>query len=169
MSVATDIQDLEVIHKPKAGRKGDGGTYLVIADDSDEFKVALEYACRRAATRRAHVGILRILEDEEFQHWGAVEEKMRKEQRLQAETYLWSVAAIANSYDGVIPSLYFAEGEAGEALIRTVEADPHIVQLILGGTGGGHPGPLVHFCMSKGLDLLKVPVVVVPPRLREEP
>ncbi len=166
MTTNHDIKDLDIL-PPKQGRKGDGGAYLVVADDSDEFKVALRYACDAAKTRRAHVGILRILDDGEFQHWGAVEDKIKKELRLQAETYVWSVASMANAHHGTMPSFYFAEGEAGEALIRTIENDHYIVQLVLGGSSGGHPGPLVSFCMGKGLDQLKVPVVVVPGHLKD--
>jgi len=163
----TKVIDAEIIPK-KAARKGDGGTYLVVADDSDEFKVALKYASQIAKNHRAHLGILRIIEDQDFQHWGGVEKKMKKEMREQGEKYLWSVAKTANEFNGLIPSLYFAEGEPGEALLKVIEADDHIVQLVLGGAADHHnPGHLVNFCMGKGLSRLNVPVVVVPGHLKE--
>lgn len=151
-------------HKPT--RKGDGGTYLVVADDSDEFRAALQYACTQAKNHRAKLGILRIIEDQDFQHWAGVEEKMKKELRQQGEQYLWAVAKSANDQNGIIPSLYFADGDKGEALIRTIDGDDFIVQLILGGGTGSAPGPLVSFCIGKGLSRMKVPVVVVPGNLQ---
>ena len=164
--MSQNIIDAQIInHKPT--RKGDGGTYLVVADDTAEFKAALHYACSLAKMHRARLGILHIIEDQDFQHWGAVEQKMKKELREQGERYLWTVAKSANDQNGTIPSLYFAEGDTGEAVIRTIDGDDHIVQLILGGGVDHAPGPLVSFCIGKGLGRMKVPVVVVPGNIKE--
>lgn len=160
------VIDAEIVSS-KAGRKGDGGTYLVVADDTDEFRTALHYACVHARHNRARLGILHISQVEDFQHWGSVEERMKRELRDQSEKYLWTVAKTANEINGTIPSLYIAEGDAGEALIKTIDADTHIVKLILGGRSGNAPGPLVSFCIGKGLERLHVPVVVVPSHLKE--
>lgn len=151
----------------KAGRRGDGGTYLVVADDSEEFKAALRYACVNARAHRARLGILRIIEDQDFQDWGSVEERMKRELREEAEKYLWTVAKSANDVNGIIPSLYIAQGAAGEALLKTIDGDGHITQLILGGGPDHSPGPLVSFCVTKGLSRLRVPLVVVPGHLKE--
>lgn len=166
MTSETNIIDAEIIEK-KPARRGDGGTYLVVADDSDEFKSALQYACRTVKNHRAHLGILLIIEDQDFQQWGAVEEKMKKEMREAGEKYLWTIAKTANDAGGIIPSLYFSEGDPGEALVKTIDADDNIVQLILGGAEGHSPGPLVSFCTGKGLNRLKVPVVVVPKEIKD--
>lgn len=162
-----NIIDAEFTQSRK-GRKGDGGTYLVVADDTEEFKSALHYACVTAKNHRAKLGILHVVEDQDFQHWGAVEERMKKELREQSEKYLWNVAKMANDLNGTIPSLYIAEGERGQALLKVIEADSHIIQLVLGGGVEHHsPGPLVTFCTGKGLADLRVPVVVVPGHLKE--
>lgn len=160
------ILDVEPVSK-KQGRKGDGGTYLVVADDSEEFRSALNYACVHARHNRARLGILYIIDDQDFQHWGSVEERMKRELREQSEKYLWSVAKMANEINGIIPSLYIGEGDRGEALLKAIASDTHIVKLILGGKSGSSPGPLVSFCIGKGLDRLHVPVVVVPSHLKE--
>lgn len=161
------IIDAEIVPK-KDGRRGDGGTYLVVADDTEEFRSALHLACVRARQNRAHVGILHILDNQDFQHWGAVEERMKRELREQSEQYLWTVAKMANDFNGTIPSLYVAEGDPGEAVLKLIAEDDKIVTLILGGkTDGGSPGPLVSFCIGKGLARLHVPVLVVPSHLKE--
>ncbi len=166
MSQDTKSMDAEFT-APKQGRRGDGGTYLVVADDTDEFKTALRYACFAARSHRGRLGILHITENQDFQHWGAVEERIKKELREQSEKYLWTVAKTANDLNGTIPSLYIAQGEPGEALMATIDNDNHIVQLILGGKSDHSPGPLVTFCIGKGLSRLKVPVVVVPAHIKE--
>lgn len=150
-------------------RSGDGGTYLVVADDSDEFKTALKFACKAARDFRAHIGILHIIEDQDFQDWGAVESRMKKELREAAEKYLWTVAKMVNDIGGMIPSIYIAEGDPGEAVIKIIDEDEHVIRLILGGRTEGTPGPLVSFCVGKGLARLKVPVVIVPGNLKDNP
>ncbi len=161
-----NAKDIESLTIPK-GRKGDGGTYLIVADDTDEFKSALMYGIHLAKCHRAHLGILKIIEDQDFQHWGAVEEKVKKELRDQGETYIWEIAGIVNENGGIVPSLYFAEGDVGEALVKTIDQDKNIIQLILGADKGGKHGPLVSFCTGKGLDRLRVPVVLVPEHLKD--
>ncbi len=148
-------------------RKGDGGTYLVVADDTDEFRAALRYACASARVHRARVGILMILDNQDFQHWGAVEEKVKKELREEGEKYLWTVAKTANDFNGTIPSLYFAEGEGGVAVIKTIDEDEHIIKLVVGNRAGAGPGPLISYCLGKGLEHMRVPLVVVPAHLKE--
>lgn len=160
------IIDLDVIEQ-KPLRKGDGGTFLVVADDSEEFNVALKFACHLVKNHRAKLGILRIIEDQDFQHWGAVEQKMKRELREAGEKYLWSVAKTANDFNGTIPSLYFAEGDPGEALLQTIDGDDHIVRLVLGAGTGHTPGHLINFCMGKGMSRMRVPVLVVPSHLKD--
>lgn len=162
------VIDLDVIEDKPNQRRGDGGTYLVMADDSEEFKLALRYACRMARNHRAHVGILYVIENEDFQQWNTVEAMMKKELREQAEKYIWGVAKNVNDTNGMTPSLYIAEGDRQEALINTIEKDPKVVQLILGGHAeGGNPGPLVAYIMGKGLSRLRVPVVLIPGHLKD--
>ncbi len=162
------VIDAEFKPVKENGRRGDGGTYLVVADNSDEFAVALKYACFIARKNRAHVGILCIIENEDFQQWGAVEHRMMKELRLEAEKYIWGAAKTAHDYHGTIPSLYFAEGNKHDELVKTIDENPGIVQLILGG-GADHSnrGPLISYFLGKGLSRLRVPVVIVPSHIEE--
>ena len=69
------VRDVEYGDMPegRAGRRGDGGVYLVVADETDEFGVALRYAARMARANRGHLGILSILNIEDVQEWEKVE------------------------------------------------------------------------------------------------
>ncbi len=147
----------------KRGRRGDGGVYLVVADGSEEFETALRYAARKAETGRAHVGILQIINVDDFQHWSKVEAIMRKELRTEAEKQVWASAKKVNDLNGMYPVLYIAEGGRTDTIVNVINEDYHIRMLILGGgTSAAGPGPLVQHFTGKGLGKLRVPVLVVP-------
>lgn len=168
MNQTPPIIDIEPEAAKKGGREGDGKTYLVVADDSAEFAVALQYGCAAAQRNRGHVGILYVVDNEDFQQWGMVEARILKEKRLEAEKYIWNVAKTAHEYNNSVPSIYFAEGDRGESVMRTIEENPDIVQLILGGSAEhSHAGPLISWCLSKGMSRLRVPLVVVPGPAKE--
>lgn len=159
-----DMTDADTIDTPRKQRRGDGGIYLVVADDTEEFRIALRYAARRAQTHRAHVGILHVVSIDEFQHWGNVEAKMRQELRGQAEKYIWSIAKDVYELNGMIPALYIREGDRQDALIETLNEDMTIRVVMLGVASSG-PSLLVNYCTGKGLSRLRVPVVLVPGHL----
>lgn len=148
------------------GRRGDGGTYLVVADDSDEFTVALRYAARAAQARRAHVGIIHVIDMDDFQQWSGIEARMLAELRQQAEQYIWTAAKTINDMTGQLPSLYIAEGKRPAALAKIIADDDEIVTLVLGASGSNDP--LVHYFTGKGVAHLNVPVLVVPGHLPPE-
>lgn len=150
----------------RSGRRRDGGVYLVVADESDEFNIALRYAARRAEANRAHVGILHVLSVDDFQHWGNVEEMMRKEMREKAEKFIWAVAQKVNELNETIPLLYIREGARKDVIVDVINEDTNIKMLVLGGgTSAKGPGALVSHFVGKGLGRLRVPVVVVPGHL----
>ena len=140
-----------------------GGTYLVVADESEEFQIALRYATRMANANKCRLGIVYIMESQGFTHWGNVEKRILDEQRQQAESVLNEACFEVRERGGEIPALYLEEGGRIEALTRAIENDSGISMLILGGgTQGSGPGPLVSHFTGKGLARLRVPVLVVP-------
>lgn len=144
-------------------RRGDGGVYLVITDDTEEFGLALRYAARRAETSRAHVGILHTLSIDDFQHWGNVEEMMRKELRAESEKIIWNAAKKVNDLNSTRPVLYMREGSRIDSIIDLINEDEHIRMLVLAASAGGKgPGPLVSHFTGKGLSRLRVPITIVP-------
>lgn len=155
--------DLEEVPDARINRRSDGGTYLVVVDESSEFQVALRYAARRAQAHRAHLGILQIVNIEAFTEWSNVEERMRREMRGEAEKFIWNIAKNINELNELRPCLYVAEGARNDTIIDIINEDMNIKSLILaGGTQGSSPGPLVNYFTGKGLSRLRVPVVVVP-------
>ncbi len=140
-----------------------GGTYLIVADESEEFSVALKYATQMANRNKCRVGVLRVLETQDFMHWGNVEKRMRNEQREQAEKMLNRACFLIHEFGGKLPTVYMEKGPRIDALTRAIEGDSSISMLILAGrTHGTSPGPLVSHFTGKGLGRLRVPVLVVP-------
>ena len=60
-------------------------TYLVVVDDSDEARVALRFAARRAAKTKGRVEVLGIVEPQDFVQFGGVQAAIEEEQRLRIQ------------------------------------------------------------------------------------
>lgn len=164
------IHDADIIDPPSpAGRRGDGGTYLIVADESDEFLVGLRYAARLARANRGHLCIVYAINIDDFQHWNNIESRMRREMREQAEKFVWTMARRVNDLNGMIPGLAIIEGPPHESLVDLINQDETIKMLVLGGgTQIGGPGPLVTYFTGKGLARLRIPVLVVPGHLEPQ-
>ena len=145
-------------------RAGDGGIYLVISDDSAEFQTALRYALKMAQARRGHVAVARIIETQDFTHWGGVEARVAREQRREAEEKLWEIGRYACQLTDSIPGLYIHEGETIDVITNILEEDPNISMLVLGASESGHDRLITHFA-AKHSSKLRVPVLIVPGHL----
>ena len=150
-------------------REGDGGTYLVIADGTPEFQVALDYAVHMAALRRGHVAMARIIEPALFVEWQGVESAAREEARAKAEAELEALAGKVRTETGVTPSLIIREGDRHDEIVAIAKGNPALVAIVLGASiQKGSPGPLVSYFTAKGLTQITVPVIIVPGHLKPE-
>ena len=68
--------------------------FLVVVDDSQEMQKALRLAGLRARRTDGRVGLLRVVEPADFQHWATVGNLMREEARSEAERLLQQAAAV---------------------------------------------------------------------------
>lgn len=144
-------------------------SYLVVADESDEFRAALYYALNLAQLNQGHVSIAHIQNLQDFMHWGNVENMVRGEMRKKSEELLWTIASECNTYNNHIPSLYSREGHAVDVITDILDEDPRISALVLAAsTKSSNPGPLVKHFASKVVAQLKVPLIVVPGDLSKE-
>jgi nucleotide-binding universal stress UspA family protein len=140
--------------------------FLVVVDATEEMSVALRFAARRAANTGGRVAMLYVMEPADFQHWMAVEEKMRAERREEAEHTLQDLAAKVNDLIGEMPIMYLREGKAADLIADLIEEEPDISILVLGaGTGKKGPGPLVSSLAGKLSGRFPIPITVVPGNL----
>jgi nucleotide-binding universal stress UspA family protein len=143
--------------------------FLVVVDETEELRVALRYASRRAKATGGRVALFYVIEPSGFGHWIAVEDLMEKEMRLQAEETLKKHSDTVMKMTGQIPALYIREGNRLDALLDLIDEEPTISILVLAaGTGKGGPGPLISALAGKLNKRLHIPLTIVPGDLRDE-
>jgi nucleotide-binding universal stress UspA family protein len=142
--------------------------FLVVVDESDELKVALRYAARRAQHTGGRVALLYVIEPTDLQHWGAVESLMKEERREEAEALLQKLSSEVTDIAGTMPVIYIREGRRRDELLALMEEEPSISILVLAaGSGVEGPGPLISALTGKLASKLRIPVTIVPGALND--
>ena len=151
--------------KPKDRQR----VFLVVVDETEEMRVALRYAARRAKATGGRVDLAHVMEPPEFQQWSAIGDLMKEEQREQAERLLQALSSKVFDMSGSFPGLHLLEGTRREEVVKLLQEDPGISILVLGaGTGPEGPGPLVSHLVGKMAGRLRVPITIVPGSLSDE-
>ena len=139
-------------------------TFMIIVDDSEEFKIALHYAAYRAKKTGANLAMLYVIEPENFQLSSSIEELMNREKREEAENALVKYSTqIKESYG--IPSIYYIEnGDRLDCLYKILEKDKSVSVLVLGASGDSSgPGPIISNLFERSdREFLTIPVTIVP-------
>ncbi|WP_448205273.1 universal stress protein [Azospirillum sp. sgz302134] len=155
--------------EPTAAAKPPVRIFLVVVDESPEHRVALRYACLRARKSGGKVALLTVIEPGEMQHWLAVENLIREEQRTEAEQKLQKLARDVNKLTGTLPALYVREGNRRDEVLALIEEEPSISILVLGaGIDPEGPGPLISYFTGRGLARLRIPLTIVPGGLGDD-
>lgn len=142
--------------------------FLVVVDESEELRVALRYAARRARHTGGRVALLYVIEPSDLQQWMAVESLMREEQREAAEALLHKLAEQVHDLAGTMPVVYIREGRRRDELLALIDEEPSISVLVLAAnTGAEGPGPLITAFTGKLMARLRVPVTIVPGTLTD--
>jgi nucleotide-binding universal stress UspA family protein len=142
--------------------------FLVVVDESEELKVALRYAARRAQHTGGRAALLYVIEPTDLQHWGAVESLMREEKREEAEALLQKLAAEVNGLAGTMPVIFIREGRRRDELLALIDEEPSISILVLAAsTNAEGPGPLIVALTGKYSAKLRIPITIVPGNLTE--
>ncbi|MCF8474384.1 MAG: universal stress protein [Emcibacter sp.] len=136
--------------------------FLVIADDTPEFKKVLRLASLRAKRVGGTLVLLRIIQPSEFQHWMSVQDIMEEEAMQEARIMLDHFVEEAFQLSGVECEKIIRNGKAGEAITQYIQEDKDIHLLVLGANVDGDPGPLVRAFREELLNVLHMPVLVVP-------
>ena len=105
--------------------------FLVVADDSSEFRAALHYAARRARSTGGRVALLKVLQPSTNDYFAGVREEIEAELRRDGEAMLNRLGAEAEERSGAKPEFLIEVGDTREALRRVVVADPDIKILVL--------------------------------------
>jgi nucleotide-binding universal stress UspA family protein len=139
--------------------------FLVVVDKTEECRVAVRFASRRARHTGGRVTLLCVVQPADFQQWRGVETIMRAEAREEAERQVYAAAKDVNELSGIICELVIAEGRTTEALPELIKSDRDISILVLAsGTAKEGPGPLVSM-FATGVQ--PIPVTIVPGNLSD--
>ena len=89
---------------------------MVCVDNTPESRVAVRFACAKAAKaqrRGGLVDLLHVIEPADFQGLGGVVEKIQADRHAEGETLLQDLAHEANFCEGIRPSLQLRQGVIG--------------------------------------------------------
>jgi nucleotide-binding universal stress UspA family protein len=139
--------------------------FLVVVDKTEECRVAVRFASRRAKHTGGRVTLLCVAQAADFQQWRGVESIMRAEAREETERQIYAAAKDVNELSGIISELVLAEGRSTEALLELIKSDKDISILVLASsTAKEGPGPLVTM-FATGIQA--IPVTIVPGNLTD--
>ncbi len=145
------------------------GVYLVVVDSTDEMPVAIEYACQFANAEGGYVAIINVMDRIQVESWLNIEERVRKEQREQAERMIWDAAGRVQDITGSVPIIYIEEGDRSDAILKTIDENEEIVALVLASSAhSSNAGPLITYFSGKGHSRLSIPLLVVPGHLAQD-
>ncbi|MET0155312.1 MAG: universal stress protein [Rickettsiales bacterium] len=143
---------------------------LVCVNKEHYSSVALKYACNMAKEHGYSLTVLHVSEPAAYKTLGAIEEKMLRESREEAQKLLEGLVDSVCAPRGVMPSLAFREGFIDEEILAAMRDDPNICMLILGSPTDGSGSkskvvpPLVGALGSK----TAVPLLIVPGNVETE-
>jgi len=143
-------------------------TYLVIIDDSEEARMALRFAARRAAKTNGRVEVLAVVEPQDFVQWGGVQAAFEEEQRLRIEGVVSAAVGEILDESGIQASVVVQQGEPVKTVRDYVGTRKEIAALVLGAAPSGHPGPLVANFTGNDAGQLPCPVMIIPGSLSAE-
>jgi nucleotide-binding universal stress UspA family protein len=143
--------------------------FLAVVDNTQECRVALRFAARRAQHTNGHVTLLYVVAPADFQQWAGVERVMRDEAYQEAERLLHDAAKIVNDIVGEMPELIVREGRLSEEVRNLIKEDPAISILVLASSVSKEgPGPLVSAVAGPAAAAYPIPVTIVPGTLSDE-
>lgn len=143
-------------------------TYLVVVDDSDEARVALRFAARRAAKTKGRIEVLGIVEPQDFVQFGGVQAAIEEEQRLRIQGVVSSAIGEILDESGVEANIIVQQGDPVRTVVDHVGERGEVAALVLGAAPSGNPGPLVVHFTGHDAGKLPCPVMIIPGSLSDE-
>ncbi|MES2147414.1 MAG: universal stress protein [Pseudomonadota bacterium] len=143
-------------------------TYLVVVDDSEESRVALRFAARRAAKTKGRIEIIGLVEPQDFVQWGGVQSAIEEEQRLRIAGVVSAAVGEILDEAGFEVNIIVQKGDAAKTLRDYIGAREDVSALVLGAAPSGNPGPLVASFCGNDSGTLPCPVMVIPGSLSDE-
>jgi len=138
---------------------------LVIADNSPEMKIALEYACARSKKTGRKIMIATFIEPLDVLTTKGVTEIMKNEAREEAEKLLQKTSSVVKDKTGEMPALAVREGDTIAELKKLIEEEININVLVLAAksdTKDKDSNSIINSLVSQEITNMRVPVMIVP-------
>ena len=144
---------------------------LVIADDTKEMHVALEYACARAKKTNRKIMIATFIEPLDVLTTQGVTEIMQNEAREEAEKRLKKTSTFVKEKTGLTPVLQLREGDIMSEIKTLIEEEKNINVLVIAANveeKNNDPGPIINSLFKKEFSNFRIPVMIVPGNFSNE-
>ncbi len=138
---------------------------LVIADNSPEMDIALEYACARSKKTTRKIIIATFIEPLDVLTTQGVTEIMKNEARDEAEKLLQKAANYVKEKTGEIPALALREGETISELKKLIDEEENINVLVLAANSdpkNKDSNSIINSLVSQEITNMRIPVMIVP-------
>ncbi len=138
---------------------------LVVADNSPEMKIALEYACARSKKTSRKIIIAAFIEPLDVLTTQGVTEIMKNEARDEKEKLLQKAANLVKEKTGEMPALALREGETIAELKKLIEEEKNINVLVLGANSDSKnkdSNAIINSLVSQEITNMRIPVMIVP-------
>lgn len=146
----------------------DERVYLVIMDETEESRMALRFAARRAARTSGRVHILALVPPQEFVPFGGIQATIEQEARDRAEVLVMSSAGSLVSAGAQMPVISVRQGEGTQVIRDYLREHPEVSALVLGAAAAGAPGPMVTHFAAGHSGQLPCPLMIVPGGISDE-
>ncbi len=142
--------------------------FLIIADETPEFAKVLRLASKRAEKIGGSILMLRIIPPADFQHWTSVKDLMEEEAMTEAQEQVDQYAREIKRISGLDAEIVIRKGKPEEVISEIIAEDHDIHLLVLGADVDSDPGPLIRSFREVLLNMLHMPVLVVPGNMTDE-
>ena len=139
-------------------------SFLVVVDGTDEMEVSLKYACIKAKKTNGHLILASFIKPIDVLTTKSVGDIMKNEARQEAETMLHKASGYVKEETGITPTLHVKEGEQIEELIKLIQEEKNISELILAASMDEKgPGPIISSTITaRNYSRLNIPIIIVP-------
>ena len=145
-------------------------SFLVVVDGTDEMEVSLKYACIKAKKTNGHLILASFIKPIDVLTTKSVGDIMKNEARQEAETMLHKASGYVKEETGITSTLHVKEGEQIEELIKLIQEEKNISELILAASMDEKgPGPIISSIITaRNYSRLNIPIIIVPGNFLKE-
>lgn len=153
--------------RKKNNKNFDNANLLICVDESEEFFVAMKYACKNAKENKCGLILLYVIEEENFRHWKGVENIMRKEQEDQAKEVLNKYIKYIKENFALDVKSHIKRGDKLETILKVLKNKRFKIKNLVLGLAMDKPdnNKIISSLTSNLRKKLTLPITIVPGKI----